>query len=98
MSRDPRIKVCNLDPGENPGEKGMAQWMKQMTFTLAMVFPINVILFARKTFASTSTMNPIQLPRVIRDMEANSVEKRVDSWLRNHGYLLAEVQARPLHT
>ena len=73
MSQDPRIKVCSLYPGEDRAEKSLAWWGKGMISTSDRGSPINVIWLAWKIFASESTMNPIPTPRVIRNMEANSL-------------------------
>jgi hypothetical protein len=89
MSQDPRVKICNLHPGKNPGGERHGLVDETDDFYIDRGFSDQCYLVRTEDFRqriyNESHPDSARYPRYGGEL----FEKRVDSWLRNHGYLLA---------
>ncbi|MGB7769085.1 MAG: hypothetical protein WBN22_09580 [Verrucomicrobiia bacterium] len=89
MSQDPRIKVCTLHPGEDPGGEKQGLVGETNDFYLGQGFSDQCYLVRAADFRQRiyNESNPAsaRYPKYGGEL----FEKRVDSWLRNHGHLQA---------
>lgn len=89
MSRDPRIKVCNLDWEENHREAKGGVIEETDDFFIGRGFSDQCYLVRAKDFRgriyNETHPDSARYPRYGGEL----FEKRVDSWMRNHGHLRA---------
>jgi len=89
MSQDPRVKICNLHPGKDPGGEKHDLVDQTDDFYIGRGCTDQCYLVRREDFRqriyNESHPASARYPRYGGEL----FEKRVDSWLRNHGYLLA---------
>jgi hypothetical protein len=89
MSQDSRIKICNLHPGEDPGGEKQDLVDQTEDFYIGRGFSDQCYLVRTEDFRqriyNESHPDSARYPRYGGEL----FEKRVDSWLRNHGHLLA---------
>ena len=97
MSQDPRIKICNLHPGEDHGGEKHGLVDETDDFYIGCGFSDQCYLVRTEDFRqriyNESHPASARYPRYGGEL----FEKRIDSWLRNHGHLRSHIQARPLH-
>jgi hypothetical protein len=89
MSQDPRIKVCNLHPGEDHGGEKPGLVDQTDDFYISYGFSDQCYLVRTENFRQRiyNEFHPAsaRYPRYGGDL----FEKRVDSWMRNNGHLRA---------
>jgi len=89
MSQNPRVKVCYLHPGENLGGEKPGLVDETEDFYTVRGFSDQCYLVRTEDFRqriyNESHPSSARYPRYGGEL----FEKRVDSWLRNHDYLLA---------
>jgi len=89
MSQDPRIKVCNLHPGEDPGGEKHDLVEEMDDFYISYGFSDQCYLVRPEEFRqriyNESHPASARYPRYGGEL----FEKRVDSWMQNHGHLRA---------
>jgi hypothetical protein len=98
LSQDPRVKVCNLHPGENPGGEKTDSADETGGFSIGSGFSDQCYLVRTEEFRQRiyNETHPVsaRYPRYGGEL----FEKRVDSWMQNHGHLRATFeQAHYLH-
>jgi len=89
MAKDPRIKVCSLHPGEDLGGEKPGLVGETDDFYLGQGFSDQCYLVRTENFRQRiyheSHPASARYPRYGGEL----FEKRIDSWLRNHGHLAA---------
>ena len=89
MSRDPRVKVCNLHPGENHGGEKPGLVEETDDFYISSGFSDQCYLVRTRDFRqriyNESHPDSARYPQYGGEL----FEKRVDSWMQNHGHLRA---------
>ena len=89
MSQDPRIKVCSLYPGEDPGGEKPGLAGETEDFYIGQGFSDQCYLIRtadfRQRIYNESHPASARYPKYGGEL----FEKRIDSWLRNHGHLAA---------
>jgi hypothetical protein len=89
MSQDPRVKVCNLHPGEDPGDEKYGLADKMDDFYIGCGFSDQCYLVRSREFRQRiyNESNPAsaRYPRYGGEL----FEKRIDSWMQNNGHLRA---------
>ena len=89
MSQNPRVKVCNLHPGEDSGGEKCGLVDEKDGFHIGNGFSDQCYLVRSKEFRQRiyNESNPAsaRYPRYGGEL----FEKRVDSWMRNNGHLRA---------
>ena len=89
MSQDPRIKACSLYPGKDPGGEKPGLAGETEDFYIGQGFSDQCYLVRTEDFRrriyNESHPASARYPKYGGEL----FEKRVDSWLRNHGHLAA---------
>ena len=90
MSQDPRIKVCSLNPGEDYGGAEKNSTEQTDDFYIAECgFSDQCYLVRAKEFRGRIYNESHPASARYPKYGGELFEKRVDSWLRNHGHLAA---------
>jgi hypothetical protein len=89
MSQDPRVKVCNLHPGENSGGEKSDLVDQMDDFYIGQGFSDQCYLVRTKDFRQRIYNESHPASARYPKYGGELFEKRVDSWLRNNGHLAA---------
>jgi hypothetical protein len=89
MSRDLRVKVCNLDWEENPGESQASAIEETDDFHIGHGFSDQCYLVRTQDFRQRIYNETHPASARYPKYGGELFEKRVDSWMQNHGHLRA---------
>jgi hypothetical protein len=89
MSQDPRIKVCSLYPGEDPGGEKPGLVGKTGDFYIGQGFSDQCYLVRTEDFRQRIYNESHPASARYPKYGGELFEKRIDSWLRNNGHLAA---------
>jgi hypothetical protein len=89
MSQDPRIKLCMLNPGEDYGEAKKLSTEQTGDFYIGCGFSDQCYLVRTEEFRQRIYNETHPASARYPKYGGELFEKRVDSWLRNHGHLAA---------